>query len=54
MSFNLPIWSTADAMRAAVRVQFRYGNSSDPSDPCIDGGYNDRDDLVFDVLPPGE
>jgi hypothetical protein len=46
----------ADSTLQAVRVVFRYGSAAEP---CVIGGYNDRDDLVFavagtpaDVTPP--
>lgn len=47
-SFVIPAGSTTQA----VRVQFRVFDSYDHANPCHDGLYNDRDDLVFSVSSP--
>jgi hypothetical protein len=44
MSYRIPAGST----NQAVRVQFRYGGNG-ASGPCMQGNWNDRDDLVFTV-----
>eukprot|EP00956_Cyclotella_meneghiniana_P011821 scaffold16627_cov93-Cyclotella_meneghiniana.AAC.3 len=47
VTYTLPM----GAENQAVRVQFRYG-SSPSTNPCLTEDWNDRDDLVFNVLIP--
>ena len=46
MSYTVPV----DSITQAVRVQYRSNTSS--TSACATGGYNDRDDLVFDTIVP--
>ena len=46
MTYTIPSGSDVQA----VRVQFTY-DEGDSTDPCVGGDYNDRDDVVFKVLP---
>ena len=49
MTYTIPSGSDVQA----VRVQFQY-DEGDSTDPCVIGNstnYNDRDDVVFKVLP---
>ena len=46
MTYTIPSGSDVQA----VRVQFTYDEGFS-TDPCVDGEYNDRDDVVFKVLP---
>ena len=45
MTYTIPSGSDVQA----VRVQFQ--TIGDSTDPCVSGFYNDRDDIVFKVLP---
>eukprot|EP00956_Cyclotella_meneghiniana_P015394 scaffold23535_cov35-Cyclotella_meneghiniana.AAC.4 len=50
ISYTLPVGITDNQ---AVRIQFRDRiGGTDPDNACSAGVYNDRDDLVFDVMLP--
>ena len=46
MTYTIPTGSDVQA----VRVQFTYIEGPS-TDPCISGYFNERDDIVFKVLP---